>query len=108
MTHLGGICRTLGACAIIGAIFGSAPLATAQKLVDDCDAWLRAAEVCLRETQQLTPAKREALQSARSQFTALSGGEVGSGPRQRLAAQCREMSSQLAEQRRAGSRSCTI
>jgi hypothetical protein len=92
MTHLGGICRTLWACAIIGAVVGPMLLATAHILVNDCDAWFRAAEFCLRETQQLTPAKREALQSARSQFTALSGGEDGSGPRQRLAAQCREMS----------------
>jgi hypothetical protein len=82
--------------------------ASAQGLVAECDSWLREAEVCLRDTQQLTPAKREALQAARAQFMALSGGEPGSGPRQRLAAQCRAISEQLAEQRKAGSRSCTI
>jgi hypothetical protein len=75
MTRPAGICGTLGACAIIGTVFGSTPLATAQTLVNDCDAWLRATEVCLRETNQLTSVKRQALQSARSQFTALSGGE---------------------------------
>jgi hypothetical protein len=80
----------------------------AQTLVSECDVWIREAEVCLRETNQLTPAKTNSLQSTRSYFTSLSGGDEGSGPRQRLAAQCKAMSAELADLRKAGSRSCTI
>ena len=41
-------------------------------------------------------------------FNHFAGGEEGSGPRQHFAAQSKVMSAQLAEQRRAGSKSCTL
>ena len=91
-------------------IIANAAVATAQSptLAPDCDLWLRAAEACLTETGQLTAAKQNALRVARDEMAALSGGSEEDGPRQRLNAQCRAMSEQLAEQRQARSRSCTI
>ena len=97
---------TLGAALIIA----NAAASTAQTptLAPDCDLWLRAAEACLAETGQFTAAKQNALRIARDEMAALSGGSEDDRPRQRLNAQCRAMSEQLAEQRQARSRSCTI
>ena len=97
---------TLGAAIII--VNAAASMAQTPTLAPDCDIWLRAAEACLTEIGQLTAAKQNALRVARDEMAALSGGSEDDGPRQRLNAQCRAMSDQLAEQREVRSRSCTI
>jgi hypothetical protein len=92
----------------ITLIFHAKGELSAQNLVPDCDAYLRQAEICLRETDQLNEDKKEALKNARAYFTALSAGEDGSGPRTRLGEQCNQMAKQLMELRQARSKSCTL